>query len=181
MNRGFTLHHQKAIQLFQRKGGINPWMKGENIPKGITPKPRLLSRGAGFTLIEILISISIVGLMFTVAIPVSYSMYKAYKESLEAEKVLMLVSSLRRESFLHSKETILDAKEGRLVVDGTVKDDFKDIFIHTERSIVFYRNGTTSGGRIVLNTKDNIFYINIDAPFGGLRLTRQMEGQGQRG
>ncbi|MBI5287050.1 MAG: hypothetical protein HY878_05625 [Deltaproteobacteria bacterium] len=41
---GFTPHHQKAT-------GVNPWMNGTRIPKGNAPKPRLLSRGAGFTLI----------------------------------------------------------------------------------------------------------------------------------
>jgi prepilin-type N-terminal cleavage/methylation domain-containing protein len=133
----------------------------------------------GFTLIEILIAISIVGLMLTVVLPVSYSMYKNYKDSLEAEKVLMLISSLRRESFLYSKESTIDTKEGRLVVDGSVRNDFNDIFFHAENPIVFYKSGTTSGGRVVLSMKDdkdNTFYININAPFGELRLARSAEG-----
>lgn len=130
----------------------------------------------GFTLIEILIAISIVGLMLTLVLPVSYSMYTNYKDSLEAEKVLMLISSSRRESFLHNKEITIDTKEGRLVVDGLTKNDFNDIFIHTENPIIFYKNGTTSGGRFILTMKSNTFFINITAPFGELRFVKGANG-----
>lgn len=127
----------------------------------------------GFTLIEILIVISIVGIMLSVVMPVSYSMYKTYQESLEAEKVLIFLSSLKRESFLYSKERLVDTKDGKLIVDGSEKKEFKDIFIHAERPILFYKNGTTSGGKLGLNMKSNIFVIAIDPPLGEMRLTRQ--------
>jgi len=127
----------------------------------------------GFTLIELLIVISIVGIMLTVAIPASYSVYKNYKDSLEAERILMLISSMRRESFLFSKETVMDTKVGRLILDDAVHDEFKDIFFHTSRPVVFYKNGTTSGGQVSLRMKDNSFSINIDAPSGELRLIKQ--------
>ena len=55
----------------------------------------------GFTLIELLITLSIIAIVLAIAIPVSYTTYKGYRESLEAQKVLMLLSSIKRESFLY--------------------------------------------------------------------------------
>jgi len=126
----------------------------------------------GFTLIELLVTLSIVTVVLAIAIPVSYTTYKGYQESLEAEKVLMLLSSIRRESFLYNREKFIEAKNGSLKIDGAEKR-FEGIYIYTEKPIIFYKNGTTSGGKIRLKMEYNAFLIYIDTPSGDLKFTRE--------
>ena len=96
----------------------------------------------GFTLIEILLVISIIGLMLSVTLPISYSMYNSYKASLKAEEVMIFVSTLKRESFLYSEAKILSSKEGVMTVNGKEKT-FNDILIHIDPPVEFYKNGTS--------------------------------------
>ncbi len=126
----------------------------------------------GFTLIELLITLSIVATVFAIAIPVSYTTYKGYRESLEAQKVLMLLSSIRRESFLYNREKFIEAKNGSLIIDGAEKE-FEGISIYIEKPIIYYKNGTTSGGKIGLKTENSAFLIYIDTPSGDLKFTRE--------
>jgi prepilin-type N-terminal cleavage/methylation domain-containing protein len=124
----------------------------------------------GFTLIELLIVITIIGMMFSVSLPVSWSMYQRYQASLKAEKILTLVSSLRMEAFLYGKERLIQSQDGKLFVDGADVDDFKDIFIQIDQPITFYKAGTTSGGEIKVYAGDNTFVIEIQAPLGGITM-----------
>ncbi|MBF0557307.1 MAG: prepilin-type N-terminal cleavage/methylation domain-containing protein [Nitrospirae bacterium] len=120
----------------------------------------------GFTLIELLIVITIIGMMFSVSVPISYSMYQRYQASLRAEKVLTLVSSMRMEAFLYSRDKLIEAKDGRMLVDGADSGGLKDVFIQIDQPIRFYKTGTTSGGEIKVYSENNTFLIEIQAPFG---------------
>lgn len=126
----------------------------------------------GFTLIELLITLSLITIILSVVLPVSYSTYKSYKESLEAEKVLIFFSSLKRDSFLYNRGKFIETIDGRLVIDGEEKD-FEDIYIYTEEPITFYKNGTTSGGKIRLEMANSNFLIYIEAPSGNLKFERE--------
>lgn len=126
----------------------------------------------GFTLIELLITLSIIAIVLAIAIPVSYSTYKGYQESLEAQKILMLLSSIRRESFLYNRKKLIEAENGILKIDGTEKE-FEGISIYVEKPIIFYKNGTTSGGKIQLKMGNSAFLIYIDTPSGDLKFTRE--------
>ena len=126
----------------------------------------------GFTLIEILIVVSIIGLMFSVALPISYSMYGSYKASLKAEKVMVYISSLKRESFLYSEAKVLSSKDGVMIVNGKEKT-FDDTSIQIDQPIEFYRNGTTSGGTLKIYVGDQAYTLNVQAPLGGIILERK--------
>ena len=120
----------------------------------------------GFTLIELLIVITIIGMMFSVSVPISYSMYQRYQASLKAEKVLTLVSSVRMEAFLYSRDKLIESKEGRMFIDGADSGGLKDIFIQIDKPVRFYKTGTTSGGEITVYADNNTFLIEIQAPLG---------------
>lgn len=124
----------------------------------------------GFTLIELLLVITLIGMLFAVSLPVSYSMYQRYQASLKAEKVLTLVSSLRMESFLYGQERLIQARDGRILVNGSEVDGFGDLFVQIASPIKFYRTGTTSGGEIKIYADNNTFLVIVQAPLGGLTL-----------
>ncbi len=126
----------------------------------------------GFTLIEILLVISIIGLMLSVTLPISYSMYNSYKASLKAEEVMIFVSTLKRESFLYSEAKILSSKEGVMTVNGKEKT-FNDILIQIDPPVEFYKNGTTSGGTVKIKVEDQAYSLNVRSPFGEIFLERK--------
>jgi prepilin-type N-terminal cleavage/methylation domain-containing protein len=126
----------------------------------------------GFTLIEILIVVSIIGLMLSVSLPISYSMYMSYKASLKAEEVMVFISSLKRESFLYSEAKVLSSKDGVMTVNGK-EEIFKDTIIRIDQPIEFYKNGTTSGGALKIFVGNQAYSLNIQAPFGNIILERK--------
>ena len=126
----------------------------------------------GFTLIEILIVVSIIGLMLSVSLPISYSMYMSYKASLKAEEVMIFISSLKRESFLYSEAKILSSKDGVIIVNGK-EQVFNDTVIQIDPPIEFYRNGTTSGGTLKIYVGNQAYSLNVKAPLGDIILERK--------
>ena len=126
----------------------------------------------GFTLIEILLVISLIGLIFSVSLPVSYSMYNSYKASLKAEEVMIFIASLKRESFLYSEGKLLSSKDGMLTVNSEEKV-FTDTSIRIDQPIEFYKNGTTSGGTVNIYVGSQAYALNVKPFFGDLTLERK--------
>jgi len=124
----------------------------------------------GFTLIELLIVITIIGMMYSVSVPISYSIYQRYQTSLKAEKVLTLVSSMRVEAFLYGRDKIIESKEGRMLINGTDSGGFEDLFIQIDSPIRYYRSGTTSGGEIKIYANKNTYLIEIKSPLGEITM-----------
>jgi len=125
----------------------------------------------GFTLIEILIVVTIIGLIFSVTIPVSYELYESYKNSLKAQEVMLYISSLKRESFLYSEQNYVSSSEGALMVNGG-REAFPGIYIDIKKPFKFFKNGTTDGGEIELRIGGEKYKIIVSAPFGELSLER---------
>ena len=126
----------------------------------------------GFTLIEILLVVFLIGLIFSVSLPVSYNMYTSYKASLKAEEVMIFISSLKRESFLYSEAKLLTSKDGVMTVNGEGKA-FADTIIQIDQPIEFYKNGTTSGGILNISVGGQAYTLNVNTPFGDLILGRK--------
>jgi prepilin-type N-terminal cleavage/methylation domain-containing protein len=126
----------------------------------------------GFTLIEILLAISLIGLMFSLSLPNSYEMYKSYKASLKAQEVMIFLSSLKRESFIYGEKKVVSSREGKMMVNGRDKS-FDSTFIQIVQPIEFYKNGTTSGGRVEVGIENQFYLIDIKAPLGEMILERK--------
>jgi prepilin-type N-terminal cleavage/methylation domain-containing protein len=125
----------------------------------------------GFTIIELLIVIILVGMVLSVALPVSYGMYETYKASLRAQEVMTYVSGLRRDAFLYSERKVLSSQDGNMTVNGE-KKIFKEMGVHISEPIVFFRNGTSSGGVIELSVGDVVQNLVVKTPLGDLSLER---------
>jgi len=130
-----------------------------------------MSDKRGFTLIELLLVISIIGIMLSVSVPISFNMYENYKASLKAQEVMIFVSGLRRDSFLYSEGKVLSSRNDIITVDGKEKT-FEDTRVQIDSPIVFYRNGTTSGGMLRIYVGAQAYSLNIGTPLGDLLLTR---------
>ena len=126
----------------------------------------------GFTLIEILIVMSILSLLFTVGLPISYRLYQSYQASLKAEEVMVFMATLKRDSFLYSEAKVVLARDGILFVNG-IEKVLQDTLIQIDQPIEFYKNGTTSGGIIKIVVGDQAYSLNLQAPFGTLILERK--------
>ncbi|RKX59205.1 MAG: prepilin-type cleavage/methylation domain-containing protein [Thermodesulfobacteriota bacterium] len=125
----------------------------------------------GFTLVEILIVISIIGLIFSVTLPISYELYESYKNSLKAQKVMLYIASLKRESFLYSEEKDISSSEGILIVNGEPKV-FPGVYIVVKKPFKLFKNGTSNGGEIEIYVGGEKYKIVVSAPFGDLSLER---------
>lgn len=125
----------------------------------------------GFTFIELLLVVSIIGIMLSVSIPISFGMYTSYKASLKAQEVMVFISGLRRDAFLYSERKLLSSKDDVITVDDEEKV-FEDTRIRINSPIVFYKNGTTSGGTINIYVGDQAYSLSINAPLGDLILAR---------
>lgn len=122
----------------------------------------------GFTLIEVLIALTILAVVFSLIMPISYSMYNYYNEIREIEKIVFMISNVRRESFLYNKENVLYEKNGILYINERPVENFSFRF-KINSPIIFFKNGTSSGG-IIKIFKDNTAYkIEIYSPFGEIR------------
>jgi prepilin-type N-terminal cleavage/methylation domain-containing protein len=125
----------------------------------------------GFTLVEILIVIAIIGLIFSVTLPISYELYETYKNSLKAQEVMLYIASLKREGFLYSEEKDISSSEGALIVNGEPKF-FPGVYILVKKPFKFFKNGTSNGGEIEIRVGGERYKIIVSAPFGELSLER---------
>lgn len=128
-------------------------------------------KSEGFTLVEILVVIAMIGLIFSLTIPVSYELYKSYKNSLKAQEVMLYLSSLKRESFLYSQEKEISSSDGLLIVNGE-KQSFQGIYITVKKPFKFFKNGTSDGGEIEMKLDKEKYIITVEKPFGELSLER---------
>lgn len=125
----------------------------------------------GFTLIELLLVISIIGIMFSVSLPISFKMYSNYQASVKAQEVMVFTSSLRREAFLYSERKVLSSKDNAMTINGG-KKEFENVRVFINTPIEFFRNGTTSGGVIRIFVGDQVYRLNVLGPVGNLALSR---------
>lgn len=128
------------------------------------------SQSSGFTFIELLIVISIIGLIFSIVVPFSQARYEKYKGTIEAEKVLLFLSEMRRKAFLYGKEIEIDSKEGALVTSEGNTFKVEGGFIEIKKPFKFYPSGTTNGGKVYFHYGKSSWIIEINPPFSELTL-----------
>ncbi|KWT90988.1 type II secretion system protein [Candidatus Magnetominusculus xianensis] len=140
-----------------------------------------MRRQEGFTLIELLIVTALIAVVLAVAVPFSIHMYKRYASSLDAERLLILVTQIQREAFLTGQEIYIKAVDGILYANDVpwpIVDKSDEMnpnpplsaYVSMERPVMFFNNGTTSGGNIDVYVKDIKFTVEIFAPLGNISM-----------
>lgn len=143
-------------------------------------KFKILRKVWGFTLVELLIVICIIGLIFSVVVPFSQARYERYRASVEAEKVLLFLSEKRREAFLYGKEIEINSKDGSLVTYDLSSQNQKifkieGAFLEVKEPFKFYPLGTTNGGKIYFYYGKTIWLIEVTPLFGEIILKEKTE------
>lgn len=128
-----------------------------------------MEKDRGFTLIELLLSLSIILALLSLTVPVSTSLLRSYRNSLLASKIMVFISDLKRECFLHGEEAEITSLDGSLVINGK-KKEFPGAYVMVDNKLKIYRNGTTNGGRVLLSIERENYVIEILPPFSDLIL-----------
>lgn len=123
---------------------------------------------SGFTFMELLVVVIIVGFLFSVVVPVSQELYYRYKGAIEAEKVLLFLSEKRREAFLYGEEIEIFSRDGILMTSKGESLKLEEGFIEVEKPFKFYEAGTTNGGIIKVHFKKASFVVEVKPPFSEL-------------
>ncbi len=109
---------------------------------GMIRQPIFRKKAAGFTLIELMIAVAIVGILASIAIP-SYTSYVQRSKRTEAMVALMQVAQMQ-EKFYSQNLRYADSR-ATLGVSANTENDLYAITIA----------GTKSGGGVCTNTVDN--------------------------
>ncbi len=120
---------------------------------GTAPVPR---PGKGFTLVELLVVMALLGLTVAVVIPNITTAYDKIKFKGETKKLLEIVKRCRFQAFFNQKNVVLSEKNSRLVIEGLDLEEGKipDLRCRLKDEIQFAANGVSTGGEILILFKD---------------------------
>lgn len=122
----------------------------------------------GFTLIEILIVVLIIGFMFSIVFSVSYQSYKKYRTYYNITMVVAKLKEARKESFLYSDTKTVLSEKGQLYIDSKqIKVD--GCFFNIDKEIIFTKSGS-EGGTVTAICSNHTYTIKILPPYGDIVL-----------
>lgn len=124
----------------------------------------------GFTIIELLIVITLISLMLSYVAPVSYSIVKKYWAQEKALKFTRFLYDIRLKSFLYREPYEITTENGYLVINGKKYESLYDCLAFTDGKIFFYENGTSSEGVINLVCDGIKFSVKVEKPYGKVML-----------
>ncbi|MEO0280523.1 MAG: type II secretion system protein [candidate division WOR-3 bacterium] len=124
---------------------------------------------AGFTLIEILIAVLIIGMIYSIVLPFSQRLLEKYQALKAVEELKVFILKKKSEAFFYGEKIEIISKEGVLFVNENETFSLKDTYIDLENPLIFYPLGTTNGGIIKARAGSFEFKLEILAPFGEIR------------
>jgi prepilin-type N-terminal cleavage/methylation domain-containing protein len=110
----------------------------------------------GFTIIEVLIVMVLMGLSISIVIPNIARGYDKIKFRGEAKKFYELVQKIKFHAFYYQQNVTLSSPDRRLAVQGMAlaADEIPDLPVDIKGEILFSSNGISSGGEIYLYYKE---------------------------
>jgi len=121
---------------------------------------------SGYTLLEMLIVLMIMGFVAGVAAPQLANMYESVQFAYQRDDVLLKISGLGYHAFQRGDEFDLDtypvAEENKETIPLELPDNWR---IKAKSPIKYYANGVCSGGDIVLSYHQRHYPIVLTPPF----------------
>jgi len=138
-----------------------------------------ISSARGFTLIEILIVMVLIGLSISVVIPNIGNTLDKIRFKGETKKAFELIEKMKFNAFFYQKSIKISEQGNKLVISGMdfSKDEVPDLVYSMKNEISFSPNGVTPGGQILLYFKGKPkTRINVERFTGRLTL-ESVQGQ----
>lgn len=129
----------------------------------------LSERNRGFTLLELLLVVLIVGMVYSMAIPYTKAIYERFQEMRQLEEVRAFLLEVRSRAFLYG-ETLIVNCEGEKLFAESGELILKGASFEMERPIYFFPLGTTSGGSIVINFGERSYRVLVHRPGGEIKI-----------
>jgi general secretion pathway protein G len=126
--------------------------------------PKTNRHGAGYTLLELLVVVSIIGLMAGLALPRLSGMYDSLKWAGQRDEVFRRIGNLGYEAYMAARDFELDRYppekgEGLL----TLPEGWK---IETEAPVRYGQDGVCFGGVLYLTYKERRIKVLVKPPRG---------------
>ena len=133
-------------------------------------------RSEGYTLLEMLVVLGLLGLILSVSLPVSFQSVQSRNLNEQARMVTTVLKTARTEAIIKNKETMVEADVTKNLIsfkDGSeyVKLDRKITLkmltarqeaIREHGAIRFFANGSSTGGMIILQREGHSVAIRVD-------------------
>lgn len=124
----------------------------------------MLNCKKGFTFIELIVVVMMVGMMFSAVFSVSYQTYKKYRYYHSLTNLVAKLKQARKESFLYSETKRVYSKDGAIFISDR-KFEIDGCFLNIEGEIVFTKSGS-EGGIISCICDKYTYTIKITPPYG---------------
>lgn len=121
----------------------------------------------GFTLIEILIVVLIIGLVYSIVLPFTQKTYEKFIIIKRIEEIKSFIAECKARSFLYGEKIEIHVENDSLRA-GDLLFYRADLNLSSERPIVFYPLGTTGGGKIQVRYRDLFYELEILSPNGDI-------------
>ncbi len=119
----------------------------------------------GFSLLELLIVLIIMGSVSTIALPQIQRSLEAYQFSVEKSQVLSGINTLVNISYRNASQfEILKLPSGTTWIDEHINIP-RDWSVYSREPITFYPNGSCSGGTIVIQNQKETFNYELPPPY----------------
>ncbi len=119
----------------------------------------------GFSLLELLVVLIIIGAISTIALPQTQRSLEAYKLSIEKCQILSNINKLTNISYQNASQfEILKLPSGITWVDKHINIP-GDWSVYSHRPITFYPNGSCSGGTIAIQNPKKVLSYKLTSPY----------------
>lgn len=111
-----------------------------------------MSTSRGFTLIEILVVLAVMGLLASIAVPAMQRMAERYEISTQRSQLLAEINGMSYRAYANGKRVVVSDQDSKGSQALITPPGWR---IQTDKPIIYNFNGLCDGGKLVLIAPDN--------------------------